>query len=65
MITNPAVDGTISVDGVPRNNWGMWTDIPTGNHQVCFGPVQGLTPPACQNANVTAGQLTTITGVYS
>ena len=65
VITNPAVDGTISVDGVPRNNWGMWTDIPTGNHQVCFGPVQGLTPPACQNANVTAGQLTTITGVYS
>ena len=65
VITSPAVAGTISVDGVPRNDWGMWTDIPTGNHQVCFGPVQGLTTPACQNANVTAGQLTTITGVYS
>jgi hypothetical protein len=60
------VDATISVDGVPRNNWGMWTDIPTGNHQVCFGPAQGFTTtPPCQNANVTAGQLTTVTGNYS
>jgi hypothetical protein len=32
---------------------------------VCFGPVIGFTPPPCQNANVTAGQLTTITGNYS
>ena len=65
VITSPAVPGTIFVDGLPRDNWGMWTDIPTGPHQVCFGAVQGLTAPACQNANVTAGQLTTVTGTYS
>jgi FG-GAP repeat len=65
VITNPAVWANILVDGVPRNAFGMWTDIPTGSHQVCFGPVIGFTPPPCQNANVTAGQLTTITGNYS
>ena len=65
VLTNPAVWGTISVDGVPRDDWGMWTDVPIGNHQVCFGPVQGFTTPPCQNANVTAGQTTTITGTYS
>src|SRR5439155_356416 len=41
VITNPAVPGTISVDGIPRDDWGMWTDLPTGNHQVCFGAVPG------------------------
>jgi hypothetical protein len=65
VTTSPAVAGTISVDGVPRDDWGMWTDIPAGAHQVCFGPVAGYTPPACQNITVTAGALTSITGTYT
>jgi hypothetical protein len=65
VITSPAVRGTISVDGIPRNDWGMWTDIPAGLYQVCFGPVQGFIEPPCQNATVNAGQLTTVTGTYS
>ena len=65
VITNPPVWATIYVDGQPRDDWGMWTDIPTGNHQVCFGAVQGFTAPPCQNATVHAGQLTTVTGAYS
>ena len=65
VITSPALPGTITVDGIPRNDWGMWTDVPTGSHQICFGAVQGFTTPPCQNANVTAGQLTTVTGNYS
>jgi hypothetical protein len=65
VITNPALPGTISVDGVPRDDYGMWTDLPTGAHQVCFGPVAGFNPPACQTANLTAGNLTTITGNYA
>ena len=39
-------------------------DIPVGDYQVCFGAVADFTAPACQQANVTAGQLTTITGTY-
>ena len=65
VITSPAVPSTISVDGIPRDDWGMWTDIPAGSHQVCFGAVPGHTTPACQTATVTAGALTTITGTFA
>ncbi len=65
VLTSPAVAGTIFVDGVPRNDWGMWTDMPTGSHFVCFGAVSGKTTPACQTAVVSAGSLTTLTGIYS
>ena len=63
-VTEPAVPGAISVDGVPRDNWGMFTDLPTGSHQVCFGPVAGFTPPACQTVNLAAGAETLVTGAY-
>jgi hypothetical protein len=64
VTTSPAEPGTISVDGVARDDWGVWTDLPTGSHQVCFGPVSGLTAPACQTASLSAGALTTVTGNY-
>jgi hypothetical protein len=63
--TSPAVPGTISVDGTPRDVWGMFTDFPAGSHQVCFGAVAGFTPPACQTVTVTAGSTTTVTGTYT
>jgi hypothetical protein len=65
VLTNPALPATISVDGTPRDNWGMWTDLPTGSHQICFGPVAGYAPPNCQNTTLTAAQTTTITGTYT
>jgi len=62
--TSPALPGQISVDGIPRDDWGMWTDLPTGSHQVCFGPVAGYTAPACQDVTVSAGLTTSVTGTY-
>ena len=64
VITSPAVAGTVWVDAVRRNDWGMWTDLSTGAHQVCFGAVGGFTAPACQNVTVNGGALTTVTGEY-
>ena len=64
VMTSPALPGTITVDGIPRNDYGMWTDLPVGSHNVCFGPVAGFNPPACQTATLTAGNLTTVTGTY-
>jgi hypothetical protein len=64
VITSPAVPSTISVDGVPRNDWGVWTNLPAGSHEVCFDAVEGFTTPGCQTANVTAGTTTTITGNF-
>ena len=66
VFTSPAVPGTITVDGIPRNDWGMWTDIPTGSHAVCFGAASGYanTPP-CQTVTVNPGAETDVTGSYS
>ena len=63
VTTTPAVPATISVDGLP-DNWGMWTDLPTGTHQVCFGPMAGHVAPRCQDVNLTAATLSTVNGSY-
>jgi hypothetical protein len=63
--TSPAVAGQISVDGTPMDDWGMWTDIPTGQHTVCFAAVKDFTPPACQLVAVAAGTTTQVTGTYA
>jgi virginiamycin B lyase len=65
VITSPAVNSQISVDGNPTAEFGMWTDVPTGSHTVCFGKVAGYNPPACQTATVSAGTQTTITGTFT
>ena len=64
VITNPAVASTISVNGVPRDDWGMWTALAPGAYTVHFGLVAGYTPPADMSATVTAGTTTTITGNF-
>ena len=65
VVTSPPVPSTISVDGVPRNDWGMWTDLPAGSYQVCFGAVAGFNTPSCQTANLSPGVTTVITGSFS
>src|SRR5262249_807364 len=65
VLTSPGVPATISMDGVPRNNWGMWTDMPAGTHTVCFGWAPSAVAPPCQTVTVNAGSLTTITGTYT
>ena len=65
VITNPAVPATIFVDGLPRNDWGMWQSMPPGTYTVSFEPLAGFTSPAAQTATVAAGVLTTVTGAYT
>ncbi len=64
VTTNPALPATIFVNGVPRDDWGMWQSMPPGSYTVSFGPVAGYITPAPQTATVTAGTLTMITGTY-
>jgi hypothetical protein len=66
VFTSPAVAGTIFIDGIPRDDWGVFTDIPTGSHTVCFGAATGFanTPP-CQTVTINAGAQTNVTGTYS
>jgi hypothetical protein len=63
--TSPALPGTVYVDGVPRNDWGMWTDLPVGTCHVHFGNVAGFTAPADETAVVSAGGNTPVTGIYT
>lgn len=63
--TSPAVASRISIDGIGRDNWGVYTDLPTGSHTVCFGPVAGFAPPPCQDAVVSAGGTTDVTGTFT
>ena len=51
----PGRAGTITIDGIRRNDWGVWTYFPPGAHQVCFLAVLAFLPPTCQNINLAAG----------
>lgn len=65
--TDPAVESTISVNGLPRDDWGVWLPITAGDHEVCFSPAKtGQVPvEVCQNATVTAGQTASVTGLFA
>ena len=59
------VDGTVSVDGNPMDDYGVFTDLPVGSHQVCWSAVANEAPPPCQNVTLTAGTTTLVTGSYT
>jgi hypothetical protein len=66
VTSNPAVSTRISVDGVPRNDWGLdWVKFPTGPHEVCFTDVSGFSAPECSDVNVSAGATSTVNGVFA
>jgi hypothetical protein len=58
------IQSAISVDGNPTDEYGMWTDIPTGPHTVCWGAAAGWQPPPCQNIDLTTAGLT-VTGTFT
>ena len=63
VTTEPAVPATVIIDGVPRNDWGMWTEVPPGPHEVCWQTVGG-TAPECVDVVVEAGVTTTAVGQW-
>jgi streptogramin lyase len=65
VFTSPAVPSQITLDGNPTDDWGMFTDVPTGAHTVCYGKVANFDPPACQSITVNAGTLTATTGTFT
>jgi hypothetical protein len=62
--TDPPVASTIRVDGVVRNDWGMWTDLDPGTYEVCYGAVAGFDPPPCQTVHVEPGATTDVVGRF-
>ena len=61
--TAPPQPATVFLDGVGMNDWGSWTDVDPGTHQVCFGPNLGFAP-ACQLATVEVGVVTDVVGAW-
>jgi len=64
VVTDPPVPGTISLNGVPSNDWGLWTDFEPGSYEVCFGDVANFDTPGCETVNLTAGADMLVTGTY-
>ncbi|MGQ0797122.1 MAG: hypothetical protein ACT4OI_04550, partial [Methanobacteriota archaeon] len=65
VTTSGAPAATVFVDGIPRNDWGMWQSMEPGLYTVEFQGMPGLVTPAAQTVSVSAGVLTTINGAYT
>lgn len=66
VTTNPPVVSRISVDGVPRADWGLtFVKFPVGSHEVCFADVPGFTAPPCQTVTVGQGATATVAGQFT
>jgi hypothetical protein len=65
--TDPPVAAMITVDGQPRNTWGIdWLKVPPGPHEVCFGPtINATAPSSCTTVTVTDGATAEVTGSYA
>jgi hypothetical protein len=64
VATSPAAPSTIYVDGIARNDWGIWVDVNPGSYVVSFGPVPGYVTPAPQTVTVSIGANTLVWGVF-
>jgi hypothetical protein len=66
VTTNPALSGTILVDGHPRNDWGLdWVKVDSGVHKVSFTDVPGYLAPENLTVTVNEGETTTVEGRYT
>lgn len=63
--TEPALPATITVNGVPLDDWGFWMSVPPGTYSVSFGAVDGYDPPASQVVTVSVGANTWVAGSYA
>jgi phenylpyruvate tautomerase PptA (4-oxalocrotonate tautomerase family) len=61
----PSVPGTVFVNGIPRNDWGMWMAMLPGDYTVSWGPVPGMVTPASEIATVVAEASVTVTKTYT
>lgn len=65
VVSEPAVKTTISVDGVPRDDYGLWLYATPGQHTVSFGPVEGYDSPPDVQAKVKGGEIVEVSGVFT
>ncbi len=45
VVTNPPAPGTIYIDGMPKEPWGLWVSVPPGTYNITWGDIPyGVTP---------------------
>jgi len=55
VTTEPALPATISVNGIPRDDWGLWMPVPAGVYTISFGAQANYAPPGPLTVSVGAG----------
>jgi len=65
VYSDPAVQTTIFVNNVPRDDWGLnWLKLAPGEYTIHFSDVPGFATPANQTVTVTTDETTTVTGNF-
>jgi hypothetical protein len=65
VTTSGAPAPTVFVDGIPRDDWGMWQSMPPGTYTVAYQDIPGYTTPAADVVTVSAGALASADGTYT
>ena len=58
VVTSPPTDVPITVNGVARNQWGLWTFIDSGVHVVCAETAPNA---VCRTVVVNGGATSVVT----
>ncbi len=65
-VSPPGLPSTVFVDGHVAEEYGLFSFIEPGTHEVCWGDVAGSwQAPPCQTVTVTAGTTTQVTGTFA
>jgi len=65
VVCEPAVKSTVYIDGIPRNDYGVWAYVEPGAHSVSFGEVEGYDPPDPQVVDIPAGDSAIVVGAFT
>jgi len=65
VITSPALPSTIYVDGIGRNDWGLWVYVPSGTYEVSFGKVSDHISPLPMTVTLAPGEHSEVIGEFS
>jgi peptide/nickel transport system permease protein len=63
--TSPEVPATISVDGFPRGEGSLLSDVTPGTYTISFGEVEGYLPPVNSTVTVGPGGRVDLIGQYT
>ena len=64
-VSPAGLPSTVFVDGLVRDEYGLFAFIEPGTHQVCWGDVVLHQAPSCQSVVVAAGATSSVTGTFT